>query len=173
MSRAPFQVLVLPYRRIAVGLQVAALHRTDHDLWQFVSGGGEAGETVERAARREAREEAGIPEDATFLSLDAKAMLPACWFAAWPAWPDDLLLVPEHAFAVEVGARALELSGEHDELRWVHYDEAIARLRFDSNRIALWELHERLYPAVRCKRPAFDTQHAGRCACSPPANETC
>jgi len=172
MSRAPFQVLVLPYRRSAAGLEVAVLHRTDHDIWQFVSGGGEAGETIELAARREAREEAGIPEGAAFLSLDAKAMLPACWFAAWPAWPDDLLLVPEHAFAVDVGARTLELSDEHDELRWVHYDEAIARLRFDSNRIALWELHERLYPAVRCKRAAFDTKHAGCCACSPSANET-
>ena len=167
MPRAPFQVLVLPYRQTSAGLTVAVLHRTDHDIWQFVSGGGEAGETIEQAARREAREEAGIPERAALRPLDARAMLPACWFAAWSGWPDDLLLVPEHALAVDVGEHALTLSHEHDQLRWVHYDEAIALLRFDSNRIALWELHERLYPAIRCKRPAFDIRHAGRCACSP------
>lgn len=73
----------------------------------------------------------------------------------------------EHAFAVDLGEHAIELSDEHVEVRWLHYEEAVTLLRFDSNRIALWELHERLYPAVRCKRTAFDTKHAGRCACSP------
>jgi dATP pyrophosphohydrolase len=172
MSRAPFQILVLPYRRTAAGMEVAVLHRADYDAWQFVSGGGEAGETVEIAARREAREEAAIPAGADYLALDAKAMIPACWFSAWAVWPEAVLVVPEHAFAVDVGDRALELSEEHDEVRWLHYDEAVALLRFDSNRVALWELHERLYPAVRCKRAAFDTKHAGRCACSPLASST-
>jgi dATP pyrophosphohydrolase len=124
------------------------------------------------AARREAREEAAIPAGAAYLPLDAKAMIPACWFSAWPSWPDGLLVVPEHAFAVDLGDRTLELSDEHDRVRWVHYDEAVALLRFDSNRVALWELHERLYPAVRCKRAAFDTKHAGHCACSPRASST-
>lgn len=165
MSRAPFQVLVLPYRRIAARMQVAVVHRADHDIWQFVSGGGEAGETIEAAARREGLEEAGIPASAGYTRLDAMATIPACWFAAWPAWPADLRVVPEHAFAVEVGDHAIVLSGEHDDVRWVHYDDAIALLRFDSNRVALWELHERLYPATRSKRAAFDTSHA-RCVCS-------
>jgi dihydroneopterin triphosphate diphosphatase len=58
MPRAPFQVLVLPYRRSAAGLQVAVMHRADHAVWQFVSGGGEVGETevgetIDAAARRE------------------------------------------------------------------------------------------------------------------------
>jgi dihydroneopterin triphosphate diphosphatase len=172
MPRAPFQVLVLPYRRTAAGMEVAVLHRADYDAWQFVSGGGEAGETIDMAARREAREEAAIPAGADYLALDAKAMIPACWFSAWPTWPEATLLVPEHAFAVDVGDHALVLSDEHDEVRWLHYDDAIALLRFDSNRTALWELHERLYPAVRCKRAAFDTRHAGNCACSPPARAT-
>jgi len=167
MARAPYQVLVLPYRRSSSGLQVAVLHRTDHDAWQFVSGGGELGETLDATARREGREEAGIPADAGYLALDALAMIPACWFAAWSSWPDGLLVVPEHAFAVDVGARDIVLSGEHDEVRWLHHDDAIALLRFDSNRVALWELHERLYPAARVKRLAFETRHAGSCACSP------
>jgi dATP pyrophosphohydrolase len=165
MTRAPFQVLVVPYRRGERGLQVAVLRRADHDVWQFVSGGGEAGETVEMAARREGREEAGIAEDAPYTRLDAMAMLPACWFSAWSSWPSGLLVVPEHALAVDVGELAIALSDEHVAVRWVGYDEAIALLRFDSNKIALWELHERLYPAARIKRAAFDARH-DRCACS-------
>jgi dATP pyrophosphohydrolase len=167
MARAPFQVLVLPYRRIGAGMEVAVLHRSDYDAWQFVSGGGERGETAEAAARREAREEAGIAAGLDFRALDAQAMIPACWFSAWPTWPEGVLVVPEHAFAVDVGDRALVLSGEHDDLRWLRYDDAVAQLSFDSNRVALWELHERLYPAPRGKRAAFDTRHTGHCACSP------
>lgn len=169
MPRAPFQVLVLPYRRCAAEMQVAVLRRADYQVWQFVSGGGELGETVEATARREGFEEAGIPMSAEYLRLDATATIPACWFAAWPTWPEGTLVVPEHAFAVDAGAQAIQLSAEHDEVRWVHYGEAIGLLRFDSNRVALWELHERLYPAARRKRAAFAAVHDRPCACSPDA----
>ncbi len=166
MPRAPFQVLVLPYRRSAAGMEVAVMHRADHAVWQFVSGGGEVGETIEAAARREGFEEAGIPTPAAYLRLDATATIPACWFPAWPTWPERTLLVPEHAFAVDVGDHTIVASAEHDDVRWAHYDEAIALLRFDSNRVALWELHERLYPAARRKRAAFAASHRP-CACTP------
>ena len=152
MARAPLQILVLPFRRRAE-LEVAVLHRTDYDLWQFVSGGVEEGETIETAARREGREEAGIPETASYQKLDAIAMLPACWFPAWASWPEHVLLVPEHAFAVEI--ETVTLSSEHDDVRWLGYADAVKLLRFDSNRTALWELRERLYPGERCKRTAF------------------
>jgi dihydroneopterin triphosphate diphosphatase len=165
MARLPFQTLVIAYRRLA-GLELAVLHRADYDAWQFVSGGGEASETPIEAARREGREEAGIA-DAVYEPLAATAMVPACWFPAWADWPAELLVVPEHAFAVDVGDRELVLSAEHDELCWLRYDDAVRRLAFDSNRVALWELHERLFPGPRTKRAAFDTRHAGRCACSP------
>jgi dATP pyrophosphohydrolase len=152
MPRAPQQVLVLPYRRRAT-LEVAVLHRTDYDVWQFVSGGVEEGEVIEAAARREGMEEAGIVQTASYRKLDAVAMLPACWFPAWATWPEHVLLVPEYSFAVETDT--VTLSAEHDDVRWLGYADAIALLRFDSNRTALWELRERLYPGARCKRNAF------------------
>lgn len=157
VARAPFQILVIPYRRGRGGdsLEVAVFRRADYDLWQFVSGGGEAGETSEQAARREGYEEAGIPEALPYLALDSKTMIPACWFDAWCTWPEDVLLVPEHAFAVDVGARPLLLSAEHLEARWCTYADALVLVRFDSNRNALWELHERLFPGPRVKRPAY------------------
>jgi hypothetical protein len=66
-----------------------------------------------------------------------------------------VLLIPEHAFAVDVGHTPLRLSDEHVEVQWLAYAEAIIQLRFDSTRNALWELHERLHPGPRSKRPAY------------------
>ena len=155
MPRAPFQVLVLPYRRGPVGLQVAIFHRADYDVWQFVSGGGELGEAWEQAARREGWEEAGISRQLEYLRLDTMTTIPACWFAAWPTWPAEVLVVPEYAFAVDVADEPIRLSHEHRSFAWLGYDAAMERLRFDSNRNALWELRERLAPAPRGKRPAY------------------
>ena len=164
--RAPFQVIVVAYRRIAGRLEIAVLHRSDYDLWQFVSGGGEDSELPLETARREGREEASIPESLAYEPLASRAMVPASWFDAWAHWPAELLVIPEHAFAVDVGPHELVISDEHRELRWLTMDQALATLRFDSNKTALWELHERLYPGPRIKRHAFDVKHDGRCPCS-------
>ena len=82
-------------------------------------------------------------------------MIPACWFRAWADWPPDVLLVPEYAFAFDVGDRAIALSREHLEFAWLSPHDAMSALRFDSNKNALWELQERLSPGRRCKRPAY------------------
>ena len=154
MARSAFQVLVIPYRDRAEGLEVAVFRRVDYALWQFVSGGGEDGETPYAAAVREVGEEAGV-FDRPLLSLDSMTMIPACWFSAWPSWPADVLLVPEHAFAVDVGDAAVTLSAEHSEFAWLRIEAAMETLRFDSNKNALWELHERVHPRPRGKRPAY------------------
>lgn len=44
MARAPYQVLVIPFDDTR-DLRVAVLRRADMDVWQFVAGGGEEGET--------------------------------------------------------------------------------------------------------------------------------
>lgn len=154
MARAPFQVLVLPYRTTSTGLQIAVFRRADYDLWQFVSGGGEDDETPLAAAAREVAEEAGIV-DVAVQPLVSTTTIPACWFPAWAQWPQDILLIPEHSFAVDVGDQDVALSSEHLEFAWLSVDRAMQRLRFDSNKNALWELHERLNPRPRCKRPAY------------------
>lgn len=153
MARAPVQVLVLPYRR-RTRLEVAVFRRADYDLWQFVSGGVEHGESTLDAARREAREEAGVGSEAVWTALDTRASVPACWFPAWPTWPADVLVVPEHCFAVRVET-PLQLSEEHVEVAWLEVQAALDRLHFDSNKTALWELRERLDPGPRRKRFAY------------------
>lgn len=78
MTRAQFQVLIIPYR-IASGGQpeYAIAKRSDMDAWQFFSGGGEENEAPIQAARREANEEGGIPVDLEFVQLDSIASIPA------------------------------------------------------------------------------------------------
>jgi len=57
----------------------------------------------------------------------------------------------------------VRLSREHVEIAWLTHGEALARLTWDSNRHALWELHERLtdpevWPAPAAN-PATATDH--------------
>src|SRR5512139_4241419 len=154
MTRAPFQVLVIPWRGRASSMEVCVLHRADYNLWQFVSGGGEDDETPLAAAQREGSEEAGISRDAPYLALASMTMLPACWYHAWATWPADVLVIPEYAFGVEV--EDVVRSEEHRASKWCSIAEAMKQLSFDSNRHALWELHERLFPGERKKRFVYD-----------------
>ncbi len=142
--RAPFQVLVIPFRKTATGLEFAVLKRSDAGYWQFVAGGGEDAETPIEAAQRETGEEIGIAANGRLIQLDSMATVPKNCFAASKSWGDNVYVIPEHCFAVEVCNNVLALSGEHTECRWVGYEKACNLLKWDSNRNALWELNERL-----------------------------
>ena len=145
MPRAPFQILVIPYRRLNDGdFEFAVLQRSDDSAWQFIAGGGDEGETPQEAAVREAFEEAMVPADSEWIRLDAIASIPRTAFPGGAHWPDDLHVVPEHCFAVDVSGVELAISGEHAELEWLGYEQAYRRLRWQSNQVALWELNQRL-----------------------------
>ncbi len=107
--------------------------------WQWIAGGGESGETPLEAARRESCEEARIPKSARFTALKSITSIPVFNFER-TGWPDDLDVILEYAFAVEVCDPVLTLSDEHVEYRWFNYAKAIEVLRWDSNKTALWEL---------------------------------
>lgn len=145
--RAPFQVIVFPYRLSNTGEYEYAIFFRETarygDFWQAISGGGEDDETPNQAAQREAFEEGGIPLDTPLLTLDSMATIPAPQ-AAGMLWGPEVLVVPEYAFGADVGSHQIVLSGEHTEFRWVGYAAAQTLLRFDSNRNALWELDHRL-----------------------------
>jgi dATP pyrophosphohydrolase len=143
--RAPFQVLVLPYRAGRNGLRYAILRRKANTggYWQFIAGGGHIGESRVQAARREAVEEAGVSSRARLVRLDARAMLPVEHVYGF-RWGPDVLVIPEFCFGVQVGDAGIRLSREHTEFRWVSYKTAMRHLHWDSNRTALWELDLRL-----------------------------
>ncbi|MBO7176955.1 MAG: hypothetical protein J6W14_06240, partial [Clostridia bacterium] len=58
-------------------------------------------------------------------------------------WPEDMYVLPEYAFGFACAAE-IRLSHEHTECVWLSFDEAYAKLQWDSNRTALYELHCRL-----------------------------
>jgi len=146
MTRAPFQVLVLPYRVLDDGsLRYTLLRRepSTGGYWLGIAGGGEDNETPLEAARREACEEAGISPESGFVQLDRFAMIPVdsvCGFL----WGEKILVIPNYSFGVEVNHQKLTLSDEHTGYRWVTYDDARRLLRWEDNRNALWELNHRL-----------------------------
>lgn len=142
--RAPFQILAIPYRMRDGEAQFCVLHRADHDQWQFLSGGGEDDETPEEAARREILEESGLTAN-PLIPLRSLCCIPTDIFSEEYTrnWPGDTYVIPEYAFGFE-GEGELRLSGEHSECAWLDYRAARDRLKWDSNRTALYELNSRL-----------------------------
>ena len=112
-------------------------------MWQFIAGGGEGNETAWSAARREASEEGGIVEENRWIQLDSTASIPRDAFRG-ASWPDTVYVIPQYCFAVELKDSDLRLSHEHVRHEWLDYEAARARLTWDSNKVALWELRERL-----------------------------
>lgn len=145
VTRAAFQVLVLPYRSDrADGFVYALFRREDASYWQGVAGGGEQGESPLEAARRETAEEAGLPEDSQFTPLDSMITIPVVDVTGDFLWGPDVLMIPEHAFGVRCDRGEIRLSPEHTEYGWFSFDDAVRLVRWDSNRNALWELNHRL-----------------------------
>lgn len=145
MSRAAFQVLVIPFQVDSNGEpRYLLLKRSDENVWQWIAGGGEDDEEPKQTARREALEEAGIPRDARLIRLDSTASIPAMHFADRHLWGGDIYVIPEFSFGVECQMEEVCLSGEHGACEWLDYETARGRLEWDSNRTASWELHSRL-----------------------------
>lgn len=113
-------------------------------IWQGIAGGGEEGELPEAAARRETFEEANISVDSEFILLQSVASVPCHSFSASQYWGKDIFVISEYSFGVKVDGRKITLSKEHSAYKWCEYSEAINFLHFESNKIALWELNQRL-----------------------------
>ncbi|MEU9428324.1 NUDIX pyrophosphatase [Streptomyces sp. NPDC048342] len=144
MPRAPFQVLVIPFRRVGDQVEFAVLRREDMKVWQAVAGGGEAGETPQQAAVRETYEELGLDRPVPVYPLQTMASIPARFFADRRSWPDGTYVVPEYSFGSDLTSVEIKTSQEHTDVQWLDYEAAVEALRFDSNRTALGELHDRL-----------------------------
>ena len=145
MARAPFNVLVFPYRKVADDeFKYALLKRSDAGFWQGIAGGGEDGETLLETAKRETYEESGIPPNSSFLPLDTVEPVPVTHFRDSHLWGEDVYVIPQYCFGVLVKDSGLVLSREHTEYRWLMYEDAHRMLEYDGNRTALWELDTRL-----------------------------
>lgn len=146
MTRAKYQVLVLPYIREGDEIIYCIFKKIRPDVWQFISGGGEdEDESVLHSAKREAFEEAGIGFEEKYSSLETLCSIPTKNFRhAREIWGEKCLVIPEYFFAVELTSRKIVLSEEHSEYLWTNYETAESMLSFDSNKTALWELDNKI-----------------------------
>jgi len=145
MGRAKYQVLVIPYIIQDNIKKYAIFHRSDMQIWQFISGGGEDGETPLQSAKREAFEEAGISADNQYYSLETCCSISTdCFNAHRKIWGVECLVIPEYAFAVNVRTDEMKLSDEHTNYEWLDYEKAKQKLRYDSNKVALWEVDNKI-----------------------------
>ncbi len=125
---------------------VRAFCRRDTSVWQFIAGGGETGDACTLdSAKREAWEEARIPFSSKYTQLQTTCSIAAeCFKNAAALWGERCFVIPEYAFAVMVQKQDLAISDEHTEYMWADYETARRMLRYDSNRVALYELNSRL-----------------------------
>jgi dATP pyrophosphohydrolase len=138
-------VLVFPYRKVGDSeFEYAVFRRSDAGYWQGMAGGGEGDETPLEAARREALEEAGLSPASEYLQLDAAPSNPVTEFRDSHLWGDDVYVIPQYCFGVLVKGAEIVLSHEHTECRWLDYPEARSLLKWDGDRLALWELDRRV-----------------------------
>ena len=147
MARAKYQVLVIPYKKNENNILYCIFKRSDMDeCWQFVAGGGEdEDKTPLVSAQREAFEEAGIPAQMCFTELETKCSIATEFFKTARAnCGEDCLVIPEYCFAVEMQSEEVSISHEHGCFEWVDYSTAKERLKYDSNKVALWELDNKI-----------------------------
>ena len=142
--RAPFQILAIPYKIMDSIPFYCVFHRADFDQWQFIAGGGEDDETPLQAATREIYEEGGV-NAGNIIELKAMCYIPTDIFPKkyLDNWEENTYVVPEYSFGFDC-AEDIKLSHEHTECIWLTYEEARSKLKWDSNRTALYELDCRL-----------------------------
>lgn len=141
-KRQPLQILAFPFYRNGDKVEYCLFEREDKKVWQGIAGGVDCGEIPDKAALREAYEEAGI-EQGKLIVLESIATMPSVEVKKY-FLEDNILIVKETAYGIEVKSKAIVLSNEHSRYEWLEYEDAYSRLLWDSNRTALWELNYRI-----------------------------
>ena len=141
---APFQILAVPYRFIKGELCFCVFRRADFDVWQFIAGGGEDNEKTIQAALREIKEETGVTAE-KLTKLKSVAFVPAEIVTEnmRTHWDKNIFVIPEYSFAFECNADPT-ISREHCEYQWLPYNDARKLLKWDSNKVAMYEIMSRL-----------------------------
>ncbi len=142
--RLPKQVLIIPYRIKDENIEYCIFKRNDLKIWQFIAGGAEDfDENIIASAKRELFEETGI-KDVELEQLEITTKIPVVNVVKDFIWGEDIFYSEEFAFAVNIEGKNIVLSSEHEEYKWVDYNDARAELKYDSNKSALWEINEKL-----------------------------
>jgi len=103
------------------------------NLWQFVTGSIEKGETAWAAAGREMMEETGMKPKVLWVAPYVNSFYD-------PGW-DSVNLMPLFAAEVEE-ARNPILSPEHQSFAWLSYEKSMSRLVWPGQKRGLEIIHE-------------------------------
>ena len=138
--RVAFQILGIPFRIKDGKPEYCVFCHADDKSFQFVAGGGENGETPIQVAKRETTEEIGVDQK-NIKQLTCIAYVPAEVVAESRRqhWDKNTYVIPEYSFAFECDSDPT-LSLEHIEYKWLTYDEARKLLKWDSNKVAMYEI---------------------------------
>ena len=144
--RQPHQILVFPYKKDKDGNYLYGIFCRigKTEIWQGIAGGVEEGETYLEACKREANEEAGISYAAKVIELKSISTMPVVNVTKEFIWGEETYLIYEHCFGIDATKENIVLSHEHTKMEWLSYEEAKNKLKWDSNRNALWELNWKL-----------------------------
>ncbi len=145
------QILILPYYidKSEDKLYYALFKSKDTEVWMGVSGGCHFGEDYEKAAIREAEEEIGFSGD--ILQLDTVAYIRKDIFYNFKDWNDDILVIPQVYFGMQLKKKLIALNDEFIEFIWVDFESAYKMLFFQNNKTAIWELNARLLKKLKGK----------------------
>lgn len=145
MSRAPYNVLVLPYYIYENNVEYCIFKRSDMNIWQFIAGGGEDDEEPRTAAIRECLEEASISPNSNYRRLVSMGYVSLENFSekVRQAW-EEKSVIPVFTFSVNLDKKDIVISDEHTGFKWCNYTEARERLHFDLDKTALYELNEEI-----------------------------
>lgn len=146
MARQPKQIHIYLYRKRGETFEYAIFQRSDlQTCWQGVCGGLEDDETIEQGARRELFEEAGVADLLPLYPMDCVSYIPSGIFGnrTRQRWGKEVVVIPMYYFAMPYDGE-IKLSEEHTDVQWLPYRQAYRRLYFEDQRIALYELNERL-----------------------------
>ena len=153
--REPYQILSIPYRIVDDTTLFCIFRRTDGDYWQFVAGGGENNEKTLDAALREIKEETGVTAE-KLTEFKIVAFVPAEIVAETMRahWDKNIFVIPEYSFAFECNANPT-ISREHSEYQWLTYNDARKLLKWDSNKVAMYEIMCRLNSGMNYNTKTF------------------
>lgn len=130
-----FIVSVVVIRGVGADTQVLLMRRraTPAGTWAQVAGKIEAGEAAWQAARRELREETGLNPDALYCADTFEQF--------YEADLEAITVAPVFVARVAADAQVV-LNQEHDDLRWLSFEDAIDLVDFGGQRRMLRHVHE-------------------------------
>ena len=100
--REPYQILAIPYRIVDGTPLFCIFRRADSNIWQFIAGGVENGESQFEAAKRETIEEIGVePKDIKQLTCNAYVPAEVIAESKRQHWDKNTYVIPEYSFAFE------------------------------------------------------------------------